>query len=309
MSVETRPPASQEPLRLTPSLVGRPWGGGRFGSVDDEPVGEVWVSGDEATLPDGRTLAEAAVAATLPLVKLLDVHGTLSVQVHPDDATAVALRGPGSVGKHECWVVLEAPEGATVAIGLEPAASVEDLFSGDEDRVVAALRHRSVAVGSILDIPPGTVHAPAGGLVLYEIQQRSDLTFRIWDWGRPRPIHLEESRRCLRPASDPMVAALPRATGVEVVSDPSAPFRLLSCRPGGATVSVDVVTDRPGVLSVLDGPLRLDSVEGSLEPGSHWLLPAGSWGLRGPGSALIATEGRQGAPGAASGAHPADPPG
>jgi mannose-6-phosphate isomerase len=293
MSIDTHLDLGTEPARLTPALVGRPWGGGRFGSVDDEPVGEVWVTGDEATLPDGRTLAEAGFAAALPLVKLLDVDGTLSVQVHPDDAAAVALRGPGSVGKHECWVVLEAPEGATVAIGLERAASVDDLFSGDEARIVAALRHRPVGVGSILDIPPGTVHAPAGGLVLYEIQQRSDLTFRIWDWGRPRPIHLEESRSCLRPASDPMVAALPEAPGVAVVSDAGAPFQLWSCRPGGATSSVDIVMDRPGVLSVVQGSLRLEEA-GALGSGSHWLLPAGSWAIRGAGRALIATTGSRG---------------
>jgi len=287
MRVDGRPDVEAGPQRLTPSLVGRPWGGGRYGSVDGQPVGEVWVSGDDATLPDGGTLAEAGIAATLPLVKLLDVRGTLSVQVHPDDASAVELRGPAAVGKHECWVVLEAPSGATVAIGLEPA-SVEDVFSGDEARIVAAMRYRPVAVGSILDIPPGTVHAPAGGLVLYEIQQRSDLTFRIWDWGRPRPIHLEESRRCLRPESDPMVASLPMDPGSALVSDPAAPFRLVSV-VADASQPIEVVTDRPGVLTVVDGSLSLEAIGGSRDSGSHWLLPAGRWAFRGPGRALLAT--------------------
>ena len=61
------------PRALTPARVGRPWGGGRFGTVGDEPVGEIWVSGDKATLPDGRTLEEAGIAASVPLVKVLDI--------------------------------------------------------------------------------------------------------------------------------------------------------------------------------------------------------------------------------------------
>lgn len=286
------------PSRLTPSASARPWGGGRFGVVDGIPVGELWVSGDEATLPDGRTLAEAGLAADLPLVKLLDIGGTLSVQVHPDDATARALHGSGAVGKHECWVVLEAPPSARVALGLAAGASIEDLFSGDERRITAALRMLPVAAGSVLDIPPGTVHAPAGGLLLYEIQQRSDLTYRIWDWGRPRPLHLEASRRAIHPASDPRVTSLPEDAGLSLVSDPAAPFRLEACRLTDADAPLALELVRPAVVSVIEGTLRLvgragetdPSLEGAtLEAASHWLLPGGRWSLRGSGRAFIAT--------------------
>lgn len=287
------------PTRLTPSRSGRPWGGGRFGSVDGLPVGELWVSGADATLPDGRTLAEAGLASSLPLVKILDIAGTLSVQVHPDDETARTMFGPEAVGKHECWVVLEAARGAVVAVGLSPGASIEDLFSADAARVAAALRQCPVAPGTVLDIPPGMVHAPAAGLVLYEIQQRSDLTFRIWDWGRPRELHLEASRRAIRPAGVPHVATLPAQPGLATISDALAPFRLDICRLTEAAGGIDVALDRPAVISVVDGPLQLAGVAAPstahmaidvpIDPGSHWLVPAGRWSLRGAGLALIAT--------------------
>ncbi len=295
------PPASHDavlpddPLRLTPMRVGRPWGGGRFGVVDGEPVGELWVSGDDATLPDGRTLGATALASLVPLVKLLDIRGTLSVQVHPDDTAAVELRGPGAVGKHECWVVLEAPTDATVAVGLEPGASADDLFSGDERRIGAALRTWPVAPGSILDIAPGTVHAPGGDLVLYEVQQRSDLTFRIWDWGRPRPIHLAESRRSLRPEATPRVGVLPAHAGPVTVSAPEAPFRLDACHLADGDAPAELELPALTVLTVIGGSLQIagrssgGSAVEALETRSHWLVPAGRWTLGGSGDALLAS--------------------
>jgi mannose-6-phosphate isomerase len=254
--------------------------------IDGDPVGEVWVTGDDATLDDGQALAGAGLAARVPLVKLLDVAGTLSVQVHPDDTTAVALRGSTAIGKHECWVVLEAPAGAAVALGLRDGATEEDLFSRDEERIVRALRRRPVVAGTVLDIPPGTVHAPAGGLILYEVQQRSDLTFRIWDWGRPRPLQVEESRQSLRLDAAPAVAALPERGGVSVVSVPAAPFRLESWRlRDGDKVAAELA--QPAVLSVIDGSLA--SKEAVFQQGTHWLLPAGPVTVTGTGHALVAT--------------------
>lgn len=295
MSREAGPTVGIGPRRLSPERHARPWGGGRFGSIEGVPVGELWVSGDDAMLPDGRTLVEAGLAASLPLVKVLDVGGTLSVQVHPDDATARELLGPGAVGKHECWVVLEAPAGATVAVGMAPGASMEDLFGADERRIAAALRHLPVSAGTVLDIPPGAVHAPGGELVLYEVQQRSDLTFRIWDWGRPRLLHLEEARRAIRPAIDPLVGSLAAGQGVASVGAPGAPFRLLSCVVD-ASGPVQLVVEAAGILSVIEGSLLIAAAGAAsatgwppVEAGSHWLLPAGRWELGGHARALLAT--------------------
>ena len=272
------------PRALTPARVGRPWGGGRFGTVGDEPVGEIWVSGDDATLPDGRTLAEAGVANSVPLVKVLDVAAQLSVQVHPDDPLARDLHGPGAVGKHEAWVVLEAEPNASVGLGLADPTWVEDLFSGDRTLVAAALALSPVTAGAVIDVAPGTVHAPAAGVLLYEIQQRSDLTYRVFDWGRSRPLHLAEARRAIRADAPVAVGRLPEGFGCADLIDLPAPFRLELCRPGDG--GLDLHLDRRAVLSVIHGQLDVDgSPHGS---GDHLLLEPGETSLTGSGEALLA---------------------
>jgi mannose-6-phosphate isomerase len=272
------------PRALTPARVGRPWGGGRFGKVGDEPVGEIWVSGDGATLPDGRTLEEAGIAASVPLVKVLDIAAQLSVQVHPDDPLARELHGPRAVGKHEAWVVLEAEDDASVAVGLTDEGRVEDLFSGNQALVASAIALSPVTAGTVVDVAPGTVHAPAAGILLYEVQQRSDLTYRIFDWGRSRPLHRADARRAIRPEAQAVVSRLPDGDGCIDLIDPPAPFRLELCRPGEG--GLDLRLEGRAVLSVIDGELL---VNGSPLAGSeHWLLEPGESSLTGPGEALLA---------------------
>ena len=269
---------------LTPARVGRPWGGGRFGTIGGEPVGEIWVSGDDATLPDGRTLDEAGVAASVPLVKILDIAGRLSVQVHPDDALARELHETQGVGKHEAWVVLDARPETSIAVGLAGPDRVEDLFSGEPVLVDAALARFPASAGTVVDVTPGTVHAPTTGVLLYEVQQRSDLTYRIFDWGRSRPLHVGEARRAIRPEAGAALSRLPDGDGCADLIDGPAPFRLELCRPG--EIGIDLRLERRAVLSVIGGELRLD---GSLLGGNqHWLLEPGESSLTGSGEALLA---------------------
>lgn len=276
--------SSVAPRALTPSRVGRPWGGGRFGTVGDEPVGEIWVSGDDATLPDGRTLAEAGIAESVPLVKVLDVAAQLSVQVHPADPLARELYGPRAVGKHEAWVVLEAERDVSVALGLADPERIEDLFSGDQARVAAALARTPVTVGTVINVAPGTVHAPTAGILLYEVQQRSDLTYRIFDWGRSRPLHLAEARRAIRPEASVALNRLPHGFGCTDLIDPPAPFRLEFCRPGDG--GLDLRLEGRAVLSVIGGELAVDG--SPLGSGEHSLLEPGGTSLTGRGEALLA---------------------
>jgi mannose-6-phosphate isomerase len=195
---------------ITPRLVPRVWGGDRLKRIvgaelahqasTGEPIGEAWF-GD---ITDQR-----------PLVKLLDVQDRLSVQVHPDDALAAELSGASAIGKHEAWVILDAEPGAYLLLGRDSAANAEQIsaaLSSGAD-IAPLLARIPVEAGDALDVPPGTLHALMPGLLVWEVQQPSDLTYRVSDWGRQhpeRPLHLREARR----ATDP-IATVKRLNGID----------------------------------------------------------------------------------------------
>jgi len=177
---------------LAPRLVGRVWGGDRLRPLAPDaapsgPIGEAWF-GDADEQPDGV------------LVKLLDVQDRLSVQVHPDDDLAKVMHGAGAIGKHEAWVVLEAAAGAELLLGRSPSVSSSDisnaLASGAD--VTRLLARHAVQRGDVFDVPTGCLHALMPGLFIWEVQQRSDRTYRVADWGRndpSRPLHATEALR------------------------------------------------------------------------------------------------------------------
>ncbi|WP_430732498.1 type I phosphomannose isomerase catalytic subunit [Altererythrobacter arenosus] len=161
-------------------FVEKPWGQAglpaQFGGRDDK-VGEIWFDREDASLP--------------LLCKWLFTSEKLSVQVHPDDAQARA-RGLSS-GKEECWIVTGAAEGATLGIGLTEQLSDQELreaaLSGEIEQL---LDWKPVQPGDWYYIPPGTIHAIGAGVQLVEIQQNADITYRLYDYGRPRELHLED---------------------------------------------------------------------------------------------------------------------
>ncbi len=133
------------------------------------------------------------------LVKYLDCHQVLSVQVHPNDQYAQAMPQP-DLGKTEAWYVVEAAEGAKLYAGLQPGVGPRELRQAiAAGRTEETLHVVQPQVGHCLFIPAGTVHALGGGLVVAEIQQSSDTTFRLFDWnrvgsdGRGRPLHIEQA--------------------------------------------------------------------------------------------------------------------
>jgi mannose-6-phosphate isomerase len=158
---------------------------------------------------DGPSLvgrnAAARTGAHFPLLlKLLDASEWLSVQVHPDDATARRLEGPEAVGKTEAWYVLDAEPGAELLLGLadgvaesEVRAAIREAPAAGEPRVAPLLRRVAPRPGEAWYVPAGALHAVGPGLLLYELQQASDITYRCEDWGRPstpeRPLHTEQS--------------------------------------------------------------------------------------------------------------------
>ena len=213
------------PFRPAPSARGKPWGGTRLeGGAPGIPIGELWLAGPDSRLSEPSTqphitldeLAERFGArlvgragsnrygARFPLlIKLIDAESWLSLQVHPDDRQARSLSGPGAVGKHEAWYVIAARPGATLIIGPHPAADTERLGRA----VRAGLVERGLLdtipaeEGIMVDIAPGTMHSIGPGVLLYEVQQPSDLTYRISDWGRAatpdRPLHISEVQACI----------------------------------------------------------------------------------------------------------------
>jgi mannose-6-phosphate isomerase len=132
------------------------------------------------------------------LVKLIDANQQLSVQVHPDDAYALTVES--DFGKHEIWYIIEAKPGAQIIYGLLPGTTKTEFIRRIEtDQVESCLRYIKVRAGDVIDIPPGTVHALGGGIILAEIQQNSNATYRVYDYhrvdatGRERPLHIDKA--------------------------------------------------------------------------------------------------------------------
>jgi len=148
------------------------------------------------------------------LVKLLDANRDLSVQVHPDDAYALAHEG--DLGKTEMWYVLHADPGAEIVYGLCPGTTRETLSSAlAEGRVEEVLQRVPVRPHDAIHVPAGTVHALLTGLVVAEIQENSDTTYRLYDWGRPgpdgqpRPLHTDKALDVIAFGTPPPGVPLP----------------------------------------------------------------------------------------------------
>ena len=127
------------------------------------------------------------------LVKIIQANESLSIQVHPDDDSAKLLEGPNSVGKTECWYVLDAEPDASLVYGFKKNFSKEQLKRAIEDKTLEDyLNIVPVKKGDFIFIPSGTVHAIGKGLRLLEVQQSCDITYRLYDWGRDRELHIEK---------------------------------------------------------------------------------------------------------------------
>ena len=211
------------PIKLKPVLKSPIWGGTRlkrdWGAETDAPtVGESWVltlrKNEKNVIANGKwagkTLDEVidaygASADDFPLlVKLIDAGDRLSVQVHPDDAYAAAKENDR--GKTEMWYILEAEPGAALVCGLKPGRTKENFAAAVKaGRVEDELTKIPVKPGETYFIPAGMPHAIGGGILLAEIQQNCDLTYRIYDYnrlgndGKPRELHTEKALDVVRP--------------------------------------------------------------------------------------------------------------
>jgi mannose-6-phosphate isomerase len=171
------------------------------------------------------------------LVKYIFTSEKLSVQVHPSDAQAAAGR-PGDRGKEECWLVIDAEPGARLGLGLTRPLDRDELRAAALDGSIEhMLDWRPVSAGDFFRILPGTVHAIGPGVSLVEIQQNSDTTYRLYDYGRPRELHLERAVAVAR--GEPYEAALHRkvsaAESATLVEGPHFRVDLIEGAPGDAT--------------------------------------------------------------------------
>ncbi|HKB36001.1 MAG TPA: type I phosphomannose isomerase catalytic subunit [Gemmataceae bacterium] len=303
------------PLHFDAFLRPMVWGGRRLAEVlgkrlpGDGPYGESWEISDHASHSSridrgplaGLTLrdlmrqrrsellgAAAARYETFPLlVKLLDANDWLSVQVHPDDEKVRTL-WPGEGGKTEAWFVLAAAPASRIYAGLKPGVDEAALREGlRRGKVADCLHCFAPRPGDCLFLKAGTVHAVGGGVLMAEVQQTSDATFRLFDWnrvdaqGRARPLHVEQALACIDWQQGPVKPV--RVPGFEEPPAGKTERRkLVDCSyftleylRSGEPVCCGL-RGRLQILTIVRGAGRLVSggSEEELAPGQTWLLPA-----------------------------------
>lgn len=245
--------------------VPKPWGCEAlpppFHNESSDKIGEIWFE-DEA-------------AAPLPLLaKYLFTSEKLSIQVHPDDRQAQA-RGLDS-GKTECWLVLDAEPGAVLGIGTVRPLDAEELRAAALDGSIEALMDwKPVQRGSFFYIPAGTVHAIGAGVSLIEVQQFADVTYRIYDYGRPRELHLEDGVA----VSDAKPYSDARATQVDFAVDQrlvDGPIFRVAIGDGSARLE----GQGPTLILPLTGTVEANGATGTVgdciaaEAGADWTASA-----------------------------------
>ncbi len=283
------------PLRPVPSPSPRPWAGTRLGPG----IGEIWLAGPASLVDAGtdapltldnlaRTAGEALVGSAgmamlgprFPLLaKLIDAAEWLSLQVHPDDELARRLFGLEAVGKDEAWLVLEAAVDARLVVGPAGSMDASEVLSlvASGAMGLEACTVRSAQPGDVLSVPAGTVHAIGPGAFVYELEQPSDLTFRISDWGRPplpgRRLHLEEASQ----AVDPSLRAEIAGSGWRLAGGALSGRRIrLELVPAGAAVTRGPAGRSPELVTAVGGCVTLagEAFEDRLAPHETAVLPA-----------------------------------
>lgn len=308
---QTRSADAQDLLIMEPVFHEKIWGGRqlaeRFGyAIPEGNVGECWgisahPAGDCKVAEGpfaGSFLSElwdqhhelfaGAAGDRFPLlIKILDARENLSVQVHPDDAYA-AEHENGSLGKRECWYVLDAAPGAQIIVGQHAHDRAEFLEMVQEGKWDALLNSIPIHKGDFFRIEPGTIHAICGGTLILETQQSSDITYRVYDYDR---VQADGTRRELHIAQSADVvdfAQVPPVSGAVTAPEHDGVTRLMSCENFDVervVVSGSKTLDQPYPFmccSVVcgEGQVSCDSgIQHSLRAGTHFVAPAKSGAL------------------------------
>ncbi|HEX8668373.1 MAG TPA: class I mannose-6-phosphate isomerase [Allosphingosinicella sp.] len=263
-------------MKLETKQVEKPWGRAHlpaiFPNPDGRQLGEIWF--------------DAADATKLPLlVKYIFTSERLSIQVHPNDEQARARGYPN--GKTECWYILDAEPGATLGIGLTREVDRETLRAAALDGSIEELMDwKPVRAGDFFYVPAGTVHAIGGGISLIEVQQISDVTYRLYDYGRPRELHLDDGIEVSEPRPYPADLGTHIEGGSRVlVAGPH--FTLV--RVEGAAPEAERLTDRDRMVIPLRG--RVSGGGDEAGPGECVFVTAGNAIQSADGAYLVAANG------------------
>ena len=297
------------PLLFEPSLHVKVWGGRAMEHYlnkllpPNEPVGESWeiysgnriANGEFSGLTVGELTAQFPneILGTFPatdgfplLIKFLDAQDWLSVQVHPDDALALELEGEPR-GKTECWYILDAAPDAEIIYGFSAQVSEDEfreaIISG---KAREYLQFVPVKAGDFVNVPAGTVHAIGPGIMLYELQQTSDTTYRLYDWervgldGKPRELHIEKGLQCSR--FEVNSAAISKqiienmAEGISIVSLLRGKYFGLDTISISQQLWLNTELTTPHLLSIISGAIEIrgEFTSVRLECGQSALIPA-----------------------------------
>lgn len=257
------------PTKMRLQVVKKPWGRDDLAPPFADPVmaqqprvGEFWYQSDAPGADDPL------------LIKYLFTSEKLSVQVHPDDAAGHA-RGHKS-GKAECWYIVDAAPDAVLGLGLKEPISAEELREASlSDAVEHMIDWKPTKAGDIWYVEPGTIHAIGPGLTLIEVQQNIDLTYRLYDYGRPRELHLDDGIAVSKRA--------PYAMANHAHYDGETPFirqwphfGMALCSDTGQLAEIMQATDRDSYWIPVSGDCQLDDT--ALVPGNVYHVAAGASG-------------------------------
>jgi mannose-6-phosphate isomerase len=277
-------------LKLTPAYRDYVWGGERL-RPGYYPTAEAWVIWEDDVIESGsfagKTLGEVAsqfgdallgakamsrTGTRFPLlIKLLDCAQWLSLQVHPNDQQAIELEGAGQFGKTEAWHILDSEPNAKLIAGVKPNTSAETLAESIRNgTIIEHVQYADVKQGDTIFMPAGTLHALGPGLLVYEVQQTSDWTYRVYDWGRPatekRPLHIEKSIHVTRAdLTAPITPPPPTGDGTRQVLVKCDYFTLELLSARSNSIDLDTKGETFHAITVIDGKAVLRTGSESVE--------------------------------------------
>ena len=281
------------PLILEPTVKNYVWGGSKFKNIlksgldPNLPVAEIWVIYENNVVSNGylagKTLHELtshyeqrllgdnfhSKQKKFPLlIKLLDSKEWLSIQVHPNDKQAIELEGPTFNGKTEGWFVLDAEPETQLIAGLKPWIGKDQLSESIRNgNVTSIVKYHDIEKDNFIYIPAGTIHALGPGATIYEIQQNSDITYRVYDWDRPstagRPLHIDKSIAVTDLKGDVKLQKANQTTIQEIFSGDY--FSLVLLQSEGKKISLDPNGESFHALTVIEGSFTLHSEHGKFK--------------------------------------------